>query len=395
MAPKKSAQKNALAQFKGEEVEASVKDEGAGAGRSVADFRKVLDDRRRDLEPMLPEGVRFERLRATALEAVRQNPELLRCDARSLLGAISKAAYDGLLPDGREGVITHYKDRRTGRLLAGWNPMAAGFRKRARELDSIIVDADVVRANDTFDHQGGDNPYIIHKRPPLGHKRGDMIGAYAIYRQGGGILHREVMDLDEINAARAQSRQPDGLMWTKFPWEAFKKTVVRRGFKSVPCSERLTELINRDDETGLDLEPGVPQVLEHAPRTAQEPEGEPEPEEAPANGKAQEAPTEAKKGARKGKGAAKGAKAGKAAKGATEAAQEPEGGKLSREAAADQASQPTASAVRTAMWKAKNPEALAAVWNESVAPYDWPKDELAAIERTYQDRQKKIEAANA
>ena len=74
-----------------------------------------------------------------------------------------------------------------------------------------------------------------------------MIGAYAIFRKETTILHREVMGAEEIEAVRAQSRQPDGLLWTKFVGEAWRKTVVRRGFKSVPCSEHLQTVVQRDD----------------------------------------------------------------------------------------------------------------------------------------------------
>ena len=75
------------------------------------------------------------------------------------------------------------------------------------------------------------------------------MGAYAIFRKGADVLHREVMDEKEIAAVRAISKQPNGLMWSKFTGEAWKKTVLRRGIKSVPVGDALRTVLERDDDT--------------------------------------------------------------------------------------------------------------------------------------------------
>jgi recombination protein RecT len=130
---------------------------------------------------------------------------------------------------------------------AQWLPMTYGMRKRARELDGLIVDTQVVYENDDFEWVLGDNGHIAHSAR-LG-ERGAMIGAYAIFRHPTeGILHREVMGADEIDTVKRQSRQPDSLMWKTFTTEAWRKTVARRGFKSVPVSPNLERLIRRDDD---------------------------------------------------------------------------------------------------------------------------------------------------
>ena len=85
---------------------------------------------------------------------------------RSLFGEITKAASDGLLPDGREGVIQSYntkvkyrdkdgKDRDRWEKTAVWMPMSHGMRKRANELESILVDAQVVyvRVTNSFGYR--------------------------------------------------------------------------------------------------------------------------------------------------------------------------------------------------------------------------------------------------
>ena len=215
------------------------------------DFESELKQREQAIVSMLPQHVSKQRFISSAIAAVKQTPDLLTATPRSLFTAITKSAQDGLLPDGREGVITLYKEKqKDGSWLnvAQWNPMTFGLRKRARELDGVIVNAQVVHENDHFVRHEGDEPHIEHDPAPLGQPRGPMVGAYAIIRNETAILHREVMAADQIEAVRAQSKAPDSLMWKKFTEEAWRKTVIRRAIKSVPCSDKLETIVRRDDD---------------------------------------------------------------------------------------------------------------------------------------------------
>lgn len=220
------------------------------------DFQTELSQREREIASMLPKHISKDRFINSAIAAVKQTPGLLECTPRSLMAAVTKSAQDGLLPDGREGVINIYNTKVKGQRgeqdrwekRAQWLPMVHGLRKRARELGDVLVSAQVVCENDEFTWEEGDNPKIEHRPTKLGSARGSIIGAYAIYRSGEDILHREVMGIEDIEAVRAQSKDPDSLMWKKFFGEATRKTVVRRGFKSVPCSEKLATILERDDD---------------------------------------------------------------------------------------------------------------------------------------------------
>lgn len=218
-------------------------------------FGDALIQRVDDIAPLLPSHIKKERFIAAAHAAVKQNPELLECTVRSLFNALTKAAQDGLLPDGREGVITSYntKVEVDGKekyvKAAAWNPMAYGLRKRARELDGIIIDAQVVHENDHFVWHQGDEPRIEHEPAKLGTDRGPLIGVYAIFkRESGVILHREIMDKSQVMATKNQSKAKTSLMWTTFETEGWRKASVRRGMKTVPVGEDLERIITRDDE---------------------------------------------------------------------------------------------------------------------------------------------------
>ena len=250
---------------------------GARKGTAITtwqEFEAELRLREDAIASMLPSNINLERFRNTAIAAVKQNPELLECTPRSLFQAITRSAQDGILPDGREGVIGCYntKVKRKGQEIwekqANWNPMTFGLRKRARELDGLLIDAQVVHEKDKFIWHQGDDPRIEHEPAILGTNRGKMIGAYAIFkREDKTILAREVMDADAIETVRQQSKQPDGLMWKKFTSEAWRKSVARRGFKSVPVSEGLQQILQRDDEANFDFH-NAPEVPRFSPPPA-------------------------------------------------------------------------------------------------------------------------------
>ena len=226
-------------------------------------FETELEERSQSIASMLPSTVSIARFKNTVIAAVRQDPSILEATMRTVMAAVVRAAQDGLVPDGREGHIAVYNVNVANKKRnepdrwerhAQWNPMAHGLRKRLRELDSLIANAEVVHENDTFVWRQGDEPRIEHEPAKLGTARGPMIGAYCIYkREDGTILHREVMDKTQIEMTRNQSKAKDSLMWTKFQSEGYRKSVLRRGIKTVPVGDTMREIIQRDDAENFDF----------------------------------------------------------------------------------------------------------------------------------------------
>lgn len=214
----------------------------------------------------LPNHIPVERFERVVVTAVANNTDLLVADRRSLFNACMRAAADGLVPDGREGVLVVYRstvrlrdpvdnvDRETKMDVVQWTPMIAGIRKRLHnsgEVHSFIAEA--VYEKDTFRYRLGDDPFIEHAPPPLGADRGAVVGAYAIIRLRNGEVIRDVMDRKTIELARGQSRSKDSLMWREFYHEAAKKVVARRAAKQAPFSADLERLFHRDVEELPDL----------------------------------------------------------------------------------------------------------------------------------------------
>lgn len=243
---------------------------------SIVEFEAQLKLREAEIQSIMPRHVPLKRFMNTAVMAIKHNPELLHIDRRSLHRAITQAAEDGLMPDGREGVINTYstkvkrrnehgRDEEVWIKMATWIPMVHGIRKRAMELGGIILNTEVVHENDTFVWAKGDEPKIEHVPPRLGKPRGEMVGAYCIIRKGPDILHREVMSKFQIDVIREKSKSPNGLLWKDFTDEAWRKTVLRRAVKTVPAiPDDLRTIVERDDahyDLDLKAEPAVSEIL--------------------------------------------------------------------------------------------------------------------------------------
>lgn len=208
----------------------------------VAVVRAQLQQMEGEFSNALPAHIPVERFTRVVMTAIQNNADLLNCSRRSLWNSAMKAAQDGLLPDGREGAIVPYKGE------AQWMPMIAGIRKKVRNSGEIATwDVQAVYANDAFEFELGDDPFIRHK-PALGN-RGKMIAVYSIATLKSGEKSRDVMGIEEVEAIRAISRSKNG-PWanpTFYP-EMAKKTVARRHSKVLPMSTDLDDLIRRDDD---------------------------------------------------------------------------------------------------------------------------------------------------
>jgi phage RecT family recombinase len=251
-----------------------TQDSGNGTKRQVAVqtpiavVRQQLSSMGAQFRAALPEHISAERFSRVVMTAVQNNPELLECDQHSLWNAAMRAAQDGLLPDGRDGAIIVRKNWKTNAKNALWQPMIGGIRKKARNSGEIATwDAHVVFANDTFEYELGDEPFIRHK--PALTNRGNIIAAYSVCTLKSGEKTREIMSIEQMHEIR--DRYSDG--WKAFksgyikstPWstseeEMCRKTVARRHSKVIPMSSDLDALIRRDDSRRDEDEVAAPRM---------------------------------------------------------------------------------------------------------------------------------------
>ena len=257
-----------------------MNDQSVRMARALAPIRQAppprdsLDAIHGELERMQPEiahalppHISPERFRRVVLTAIQSNPDLLEADRRSLWLACVKAAQDGLLPDGREGALVTFFDRRRGRLFVQWMPMVAGILKKVRNSGLVTsITANVVYEGERFRVVLGDDERIEHERDLSLVGKAPPIAVYAIATlrapDGGPLTHgsgavervREVMTWEQVEDVRAISRSPDKGPWAQWTEEMARKTVIRRLAKRLPMSsdreedEELRRVIERVDE---------------------------------------------------------------------------------------------------------------------------------------------------
>jgi recombination protein RecT len=106
----------------------------------------------------LPKHLNPERMARIALTEFRKNPDLGKCDPRTVFGAIIIAAQLGLEPGVMgQAYLIPYKGVCT--LVPGWQ----GYVDLVARAGRASVWTDVVRSGDTFVYAKGTNPGITHE----------------------------------------------------------------------------------------------------------------------------------------------------------------------------------------------------------------------------------------
>ena len=229
-------------------------------------LREAVDDMTAGFERVkhqiavaLPPHISADRFQSAVTTAVNLQPDLLKADRRSLFNACTKAAQDGLLPDGREGalVVFNTKTKVGGKDVlvskVTWMPMVYGIIKKARQSGEIAtLGARIVYQNELetgrfkFSIVNGED--TLEHNPILFEERGAPVGAYARVKFKDGSIEYEVLNKAEIEKMRAVSRSKDSGPWVSWWEEMAKKSAIRRLAKRLPLSAELVATITREDE---------------------------------------------------------------------------------------------------------------------------------------------------
>lgn len=241
----------------------------------IVSLQQSLSARKDEIAKALPGHITVDKFIRTAQTAIVSTRNIEKAKPGPLLQAISKAAADGLILDGREAalVIDYNGD-------AQYRPMMRGLLKLAYNSGRVkSISVQIACENDDFEYIMGDEEKIIHKinfKSP----RGACIAVYAIATLDGGEVMREVMTVDQVNGIRDRSdawRAHKAGKIKSTPWstdweEMARKTVFRRLSKYLPSSvdkegkDRMRDAIERIDEDYTFAEETVPAVQIEAPR---------------------------------------------------------------------------------------------------------------------------------
>ncbi|MDX2014182.1 MAG: recombinase RecT [Myxococcaceae bacterium] len=220
------------------------------------------------LKKLLPPHMSVDRFVMQVRMAFVRTPSLQQCEPASVLGAVLEAADLGLDPSGRLGsaYILPFKGKAT--LVPGYRGLI-DLATRSGIVRS--VQAFVVHARDTFEHQAGVMPHhvpYICKDPNAPEKEQDPGPWYAVWARvklvGGGTDY-VVMTRREVMAVKARS---PGAKSAQSPWngsifdeeEMAKKTCIRRLMKvtalsPVPQAERLSRALEMGEGAIIEASP--------------------------------------------------------------------------------------------------------------------------------------------
>lgn len=209
------------------------------APSQMALLSKALNDRKENIAGALAKRMPVSVWVLAAKAAYNKLPILFQATEESQYQAWNNAAIMGQVP-GQDVHWIPFKNGKTGRLEVVSVTDYKHIVKCA--MDSGLVDdlyARVVYKDDVFEVIEGTSPQIIHKPNLTSPNRADtdIIAAYMVGKmKGAGCPHTEVMTINELKGIQARSKagdKPDG-PWRNYFAEMVKKTVIKRGTKTMP-----------------------------------------------------------------------------------------------------------------------------------------------------------------
>jgi recombination protein RecT len=175
---------------------------------------------------------RIERAKQQLTIAVAENQRLAACSPLSLVMCARDALELGLDLSKKLGQAYVVPYGSEAQLIIGYRGMVE-LAGRA----GITIAAGIVHEKDEFVWEVGTSPKCIHS--PGWKDRGDPIGAFAVATLPDHRTLQERMDKDQINTIRNRSKSGNSGPWVTDPAEMWRKTVIRRLFKTLPTTTNL------------------------------------------------------------------------------------------------------------------------------------------------------------
>jgi recombination protein RecT len=189
---------------------------GTMLGLKSDDIRGLLDKYKAQIAQALPRHLTPERMIQIATTVISQNPEIQKCSAGSIIGAVMQSSILGFNPSpvlGQCYFVPYNKNVGT-KEKPEWIKEAQftiGYKgyidlsRRSGELKNI--DANVVREGDTFVYEYGLEPKLKHIP---GTKRGKIKYAYAVAHYNNGGYNYVVLTIQQVEMLRMMSPSQKG-----------------------------------------------------------------------------------------------------------------------------------------------------------------------------------------
>lgn len=203
-------------------------------------------------------GMSPERFVRIMITEVASNDKLLTIavnNPASVLGACMEMASMGLDPSiPNEAFLIPYGA--AVQMQAGYKGYQKLAMESARESGApySLFAVQPVYKKDVYERTFGDTPGVRHQPPPFGQDRGEVVGYYAIARDGSGRLSHQEMTVEQVK--EHQQKFCKGLSNSKSPFfngqnfDAYGlKTVVRRLCnRDLPMGPKLARALSTDTD---------------------------------------------------------------------------------------------------------------------------------------------------
>lgn len=250
----------------------------------VETLEEFIEQRKIQLQQLLPANMTVDRFLRIAYTALRLNPKLADCTQQSIMGALLQSAQLGLEPntEGQAYIIpytnTKYVNgKRTSVPEAQFQIGYKGYIELFyRHGAAQVIDMHTVYENDKFEYTYGSQPYLKHC--PVLQNRGEVVAYYAVamLRNGGSVF--KVMSKEECiehgkthskcfitkkwddNARTYVSVEPHfdpNSPWSKDLNAMCKKTVLIQLAKLLPKSVELQKALAMDSTTKTVFKPDM------------------------------------------------------------------------------------------------------------------------------------------
>lgn len=270
----------------------------AATGREIAVQQKsifsFLDDPKvqQKLAVVASKHLRPERMLSLCVNAVKKTPLLMKCDPRSVLGAMMTSTALGLEPNTiqQQAFLIPYKKRtkRGGEWVDVYDCQfqvgARGFITLAyRTPDILSFEAEAIHAGDHWKHMRGSKSFLEYSKALS--DRGELIGSFSFVALAGGRELACVLPLDELHKIREKSeaftslraaaekaaregdskerertqRKLDETPWVAWEDDMAAKSAIKKHAKQLPLASSESPLVaaaevdSRSDEGVIDM----------------------------------------------------------------------------------------------------------------------------------------------
>lgn len=205
----------------------------------------------RDVFLQIADEKTYMREAAFAMQVMSNNTALQICSHGSIRNAVANIALTGasLNPILQQAFLIPRK----GKCCLDFS--YRGLVKLAVDSGSVLdMDATVVHEKDEFYYEQGLNPILKHI-PCLEESSGEMTHVYAIATLLSGIKKFIVLSRAEVEKIRKVSQMPNGTMWKDFYDEGCRKTAIKKLYKLLPQTDKLSHAVwVVNEHEGIDFE---------------------------------------------------------------------------------------------------------------------------------------------